>query len=183
MEATDMRAWILGGSLAAAVGAAACGTQAAAPFTSISGTGQAGQSVVRCEPGQHAVVNQSVVDGSTITSVGCALDGPLAAPVRTVRRVAYREPVREAVYEPAPAYEPAPVARPAVVRDDAPAPEPTANVTVEEKPTRSWQKRAIVIGGSSGAGAGLGAIIGGKKGALIGAAIGGGAGTIYEMQK
>jgi hypothetical protein len=60
---------------------------------------------------------------------------------------------------------------------------PTTEVVPERKPARSWQKRAIVIGGSSGAGAGLGALIGGKKGALIGAAIGAGGGTIYEMRK
>ena len=41
----------------------------------------------------------------------------------------------------------------------------------------------MVIGGSTAAGAGLGAIFGGKKGALIGAAIGGGAGTLYEAKK
>ena len=40
-----------------------------------------------------------------------------------------------------------------------------------------------VIGGSTAAAAGVGAIFGGKKGALIGAAIGGGAGTIYEVRK
>jgi hypothetical protein len=162
---TAMRALILFGSLAAAVGAAACGTQAASPFA------QAGQSVLRCEPGQHAVVNQSVVDGGTVTSVACAPDAiaPVAAPVRP----AYYQPA----YQTQPvAYEPAPVARPAVVRSEAP-------VVAERPAKRSWQKRAIVIGGSSGAGAGIGALIGGKKGALIGAAIGGGAGTVYEMNK
>jgi hypothetical protein len=41
----------------------------------------------------------------------------------------------------------------------------------------------MVIGGSSAAAAGLGAIFGGKKGALIGAAIGGGAGTLYEVKQ
>jgi hypothetical protein len=159
MEATDMRAWILIGSLAAAVGAAACGTQAATQF--------AGQGTVRCEPGQHAVVNQSVIDGGTVTSVSCAADavGPIAAPARA--GYFQTQPV---------AYQSAPVARPAVVRNDAP-------VAVERKAKRSWQKRAMVIGGSSGAGAGIGALIGGKKGALIGAAIGAGGGTVYEMQK
>ena len=160
-----MRALILFGSLAAAVGAAACGTQAASPFA------QAGQSVLRCEPGQHAVVNQSLVDGGTVTSVACAAD--VLAPVAPARAAQF-QPV---AYQPqAVAYEPAPVARPAVVRSEAP-------VVVERKAKRSWQKRAIVIGGSSGAGAGIGALIGGKKGALIGAAIGAGGGTVYEMNK
>jgi hypothetical protein len=48
---------------------------------------------------------------------------------------------------------------------------------------RSWKKAALVIGGSSAAGAGVGGIVDGKKGALIGAAIGGGAASIYEATK
>jgi hypothetical protein len=40
----------------------------------------------------------------------------------------------------------------------------------------------MVIGGSTAAGAGLGAIFGGTKGALIGAAIGGGAGTLLQVR-
>ena len=56
-------------------------------------------------------------------------------------------------------------------------------VRVERQSGRDWTKTAMVIGGSTAAGAGLGAIFGGKKGALIGAALGGGAGTIYEVRK
>lgn len=54
---------------------------------------------------------------------------------------------------------------------------------VPGKPRRNWKKAALVIGGSSATGAGLGAIFGGKKGALIGAAIAGGASTIFETTK
>ena len=54
-------------------------------------------------------------------------------------------------------------------------------VRVERASGRDWKKTAMIIGGSSAAGAGLGAIFGGKKRALIGAAIGGGASTIYEV--
>jgi len=54
----------------------------------------------------------------------------------------------------------------------------------EEAPAqRTWQKTAMIIGGSAASGAGVGAIMGGKKGALIGAAIGGGAASIYESTK
>ena len=59
----------------------------------------------------------------------------------------------------------------------------TAPVRVERARGRDWTKTAMVIGGTTAAGAGLGAIFGGKKGALIGAAIAGGAGTIYEVRK
>jgi hypothetical protein len=48
---------------------------------------------------------------------------------------------------------------------------------------RTWKKTAMIIGGSAASGAGVGAIMGGKKGALIGAAIGGGAASIFESTK
>lgn len=63
-----------------------------------------------------------------------------------------------------------------------PAPRRTTTQRIE-RPGRDWGKTAMVIGGSSAAGAGIGALIGGKKGALIGAALGGGAGTLYEVKK
>jgi hypothetical protein len=49
-----------------------------------------------------------------------------------------------------------------------------------ERTGRTWTKSALIIGGSAASGAGVGAIVDGKKGALIGAAIGGGAASIYE---
>jgi hypothetical protein len=60
---------------------------------------------------------------------------------------------------------------------------PRAMRTTTLKRGRDWKKTAMVIGGSSAAGAGVGAIFGGRKGALIGAAIGGGASTIYETRR
>jgi hypothetical protein len=53
----------------------------------------------------------------------------------------------------------------------------------EDRSDRSWQKTALIIGGSTASGAGVGAIVGGKKGALAGAAIGGGAASIYEATR
>jgi uncharacterized protein YcfJ len=79
---------------------------------------------------------------------------------------------------------PAQVAQP--VRTVASAPVRQASSTqrvVERAPKRDWKKTALVIGGSTAAGAGVGALVGGKKGALIGAAVGGGASTIYESTK
>jgi hypothetical protein len=46
---------------------------------------------------------------------------------------------------------------------------------------RSWEKEALIIGGSAAGGAGIGALAGGKKGAAIGAASGGVAGLIYDL--
>jgi hypothetical protein len=89
----------------------------------------------------------------------------MAYPVNEVRQVP--------VYETYPAQRV--VTAPRVIR--------TSPAHVERRSGRDWQKTAMVIGGTTAAGAGLGAIFGGKKGALIGAAIGGGAGTLYEVRK
>jgi hypothetical protein len=46
---------------------------------------------------------------------------------------------------------------------------------------RSWEKEALIIGGSAGAGSAIGAIAKGKKGAAVGAAAGGVGGLIYDL--
>jgi hypothetical protein len=90
--------------------------------------------------------------------------------------MAYRVRDARAVPVAYDAYPAAPRVAPARVTRTAPA-------HVERAHGRDWTKTAMVIGGTTAAGAGLGAIFGGKKGALIGAAIAGGAGTIYEVRK
>ena len=45
---------------------------------------------------------------------------------------------------------------------------------------RSKKHSAEIIGGSAIGGAGIGALVGGKKGALIGGLVGGAAGTVYD---
>src|SRR5215210_4500750 len=84
------------------------------------------------------------------------------------------------------------IARPVVYETYAPAPRrvttarraaTTTQVVERRARGRDWKKTALVIGGTTATGAGLGAIFAGKKGALIGAAIGGGASTIYEARK
>ncbi len=114
---------------------------------------------LRCGPGQAAVVRQ--IAGST--QAACVIDG---APYAYARG-SISQPVSE-------------------VREYAPARTsyvPRRTTARYVAPRRDWQKTAMVIGGSTAAGAGLGAIFGGKKGALIGAAIGGGASTLYEARR
>ena len=103
--------------------------------------------------------------------VGYNTPVPYNAPA-TYRPAVYNQPV---VYtEPQ-----APVVRTSRV---ASAPQRSAS-RVDERAGRNWKKTALVIGGSTATGAGIGAMVGGKKGALIGAAIGGGASTLYESRK
>jgi hypothetical protein len=115
------------------------------------------------------------VDGRFIAVTPAAQ--PIAQPVAYASGLQPAAPVvvRQPVQRVAP--------RQTVYRTTAPVQE---RVVVEREPVRSgrsWKKTAMVIGGSSAAGAGVGGIIDGKKGALIGAAIGGGAASIYEATK
>jgi hypothetical protein len=61
---------------------------------------------------------------------------------------------------------------------------PAVVATRTERPhnnKRSWEKEALIIGGSAGAGTAIGAVAGGKKGAAVGAAAGGIGGLIYDL--
>lgn len=63
--------------------------------------------------------------------------------------------------------------RPAVVERRA--------ATTTHKNKRSWEKEVLIVGGSAGAGAAIGAVAGGAKGAGIGALSGGVAGLVYDL--
>ena len=77
---------------------------------------------------------------------------------------------------------------PVQIRDNASRDELTRSPSiVETRPEtqhvnkRSWEKDALIIGGSAGAGTAIGALAGGKKGAGVGAAAGGVGGLIYDL--
>ena len=77
---------------------------------------------------------------------------------------------------------------PVQLRDNASRDELTSSPSiVETRPEtqhvnkRSWEKDALIIGGSAGAGTAIGALAGGKKGAGVGAAAGGVGGLIYDL--
>ncbi|HOC18388.1 MAG TPA: hypothetical protein PKK95_08980 [Vicinamibacterales bacterium] len=132
--------------------------------------------LVNCGPGQQALVRQvTLANGQPASQVDCVgVAGSAAA--YAAAQPAYAAPqVRMAADDDI-------VTAPRVVRtaETYRASAPTRQV---EKPRRSWKKTALIIGGSTAAGAGVGGIVAGKKGALIGAAIGGGASTIYEAVK
>jgi hypothetical protein len=117
-----------------------------------------GQFVPVARPGQFAPIAQPLAYAPAAQPVSYVSTQPV--PTRTV--VPSSAP-RQTVYRSA---------------------EPQERVVYREtEPRRSWTKTALIIGGSTASGAGVGGIVGGKKGALVGAAIGGGAASIYEATR
>lgn len=60
-------------------------------------------------------------------------------------------------------------------------PSVAASAPVNAEKKRSLKKEVLIVGGSAGAGAAVGAVAGGKKGAAIGALSGGIAGLVYDL--
>jgi hypothetical protein len=157
----------------------------------------AGPVTIQCGDGKQAIVKQVRTDGQTVSQVECVeaaappamrdaalLEDQIAvAPPAPVRRVVRTlPPVRERV-----------IVREVPVRvdddDEAPRVYRTSTRTSDDdRPTttaptkRSGGQSALIIGGSTAAGAGIGAVIGGKKGAIIGAILGGAGGTVYDRK-
>ena len=186
-DVTLRRSIIFGGAAALAVSALLIGR---ATWVSASANQPSGQSAsnvaVDCAPTQQALVRHTVVNGEPRVAIQCVNAAQYAQFARSMDEdtlspypVAYTGGANRAV----PAVYRESVAEPARVAARPATSTVRRAATRAVEPKRSWQKRALVIGGSSGAGAGIGALIGGKKGALIGAAIGGGGGALYEIIK
>jgi hypothetical protein len=137
--------------------------------------------LVQCEPQQEAVVRRSIVAGREVAEVTCASTRSVFAsdPGYADGRTAYAQ--SDIVTRPVVRTQ---TARPRVARQVVyTEPARVSRQSEDVRSGRSWKKTAMIIGGSTAGGAGIGGIMGGKKGALIGAAIGGGAASIYEATK
>ena len=133
-----------------------------------------------------AVVAAAVISGAAMYTAGvrtASLDAFSAEPTVTMPAdqlaravpVNPRTPLRPAAVSSSRRTSPA---RMEQVHEAVPA--TNREIGREDESDRSWSKTALIIGGSAASGAGVGAVVNGKKGALIGAAIGGGAASIYE---
>jgi hypothetical protein len=146
---------------------------------------------VSCEPSQRAIVRPVAINGATMSQVDCVSADLAAAPAAGTAT-----PYQTAGPAALPVnYAPTSFARPQTASFEqervvpVSAPAPVARRVVYERPVertirpqkRTVAKSALIIGSSAGAGAGLGALIGGKKGALIGAAAAGGGATLWDQ--
>jgi hypothetical protein len=141
-----------------------------------------GQSQVQCV-GAEATFNNSAVTPGMPSAMPVSQLVPAIVPAQSApQQVVYRDPV-------------VPVARSTARRSSAPRARTASNSTYSAaEPSysrgsavepaqqgRSWKKSAIIIGGSTAAGAGVGAVMGGKSGAVKGGVVGLVGGTIYDI--
>ncbi|MEZ5289147.1 MAG: hypothetical protein R2712_30955 [Vicinamibacterales bacterium] len=135
---------------------------------------------VECEPGQRAVVRTAATGAAA--GVACVSDAPAVATARVSAAPAMAPrvlPVADTM--------PAPQARPAVITEPMqvyrPRSVPVSSPTRDEvaKPSRTWERSAVIIGSSTVVGATLGGLTKGKKGAVIGGIVGGGAATVWDQ--
>jgi hypothetical protein len=140
-----------------------------------------GQSQVQCV-GAEASLTGAMTPGLA-SAMPVSQFVPAIVPAQPApQQVVYRDPV-------------VPAARSTARRSSAPRARTASNSTYSQaEPSysrgsavepaqqgRSWKKSAIIIGGSTAAGAGVGAVLDGKDGAKKGAVVGLLGGTIYDI--
>jgi len=140
-----------------------------------------GQSQVQCVGAEAGFTNSAMTPGMA-TAMPVSQFVPAIVPAQPAPQVVYRDPVVPAVRSTA-RRSSAPRARTAS-NSTYGAAEPSYSRGSAVEPAqqgRSWKKSAIIIGGSTAAGAGVGAVLDGKDGAKKGAVVGLLGGTIYDI--
>ena len=149
---------------------------------------------VSCEPNRRAVVRQVAVNGAWQPQVQCESVGVpgVAAPgipagYGAATPVAYQPGYQQVAYAPVAPLDNTRIVRttypeaPVVTREAAPRRIVSQRTERVAQPKRSVKKSAVIIGSSAGVGAGIGAVVGGKKGAGIGALLGGGGAAVWDQ--
>jgi hypothetical protein len=128
---------------------------------------QLGSTLVDCGPGQRPLLEQA----EGLTRVQC-----VAGPTAPYSDNGALQPIPVNVQLPASVRAPAPLPpAPPEVRPAARSATRTASAR-----GRTWKKSAVLIGGSTAAGAGVGAILDGGSGAKKGAVVGLVGGVVYD---
>jgi hypothetical protein len=193
----SMKAIIGGAAGVAALGGAlllantrstSTGVQASSPTPTVASTTASVPISVDCGEGRLAVI-KPVAAGQAYSQVECT-----AAPAMAPQAFGVNYLVPPGAYQ-----YPQPQAQPQVVYRDRVVYQPVARSssstrsvrrTASYQPARTyetarkgrtWQKSALIIGGSAAGGAGVGALLGGKSGAKKGAVVGGVGGLVYDL--
>ena len=140
-----------------------------------------GQSQVQCV-GAETGFNAGAMTPGMATAMPVSQFVPAIVPAQPAPQVVYRDPVVPAARSTA-RRSSAPAARTASTSTYGRSAEPSYSRTSEAAAPqgRTWKKSAIIIGGTTAAGAGVGAVMGGKKGAVKGGVVGLLGGTIYDI--
>jgi hypothetical protein len=140
-----------------------------------------GQSQVQCVGAEAGFTNSAMTPGMA-SAMPVSQFVPAIVPAQPAPQVVYRDPVVPAARSTA-RRSSAPAARTASASTYGRSAEPVYSRTPEvaAPQTRTWKKSAIIIGGSTAAGAGVGAVMGGKSGAVKGGVVGLLGGTIYDI--
>lgn len=138
---------------------------------------QAGSTLVDCGPGQRLLLQQAngvtqvqCVPGATMTGAPLSLGNGYGSDF--LQPIPVQANVAQGAYD-APAQ-----ARPASA---GPRPYPRTTTRRAATPGRTWKKSAAIIGGSTAAGAGVGAVLAGGSGAKKGAVVGLVGGVVYDI--
>ena len=170
----------LGGLVLAGSSSRATSAPEASPNSAVVGSQSAGATVVDCGEGRQALVHPAASGGSRVECVPTAVAAPTAA-IPFATGFAPAAPVQERVV-----YRERPVARTSARRSTASGAPATYSAAAPvyrepQRQTRSWKKSAVIIGGATAGGAGVGAVLGGGSGAKKGAVIGLVGGTVYDI--
>jgi hypothetical protein len=161
------------------IGTAACTSTKAGETTPAPGASpaavQVGSTVVDCGPGQRLLLMQS----NGVTQVRCtsedATQGPLVEGTYGSDGV---QPYVVNARVPSSVQDAPVAARPAAAEPRRSTATSTRRASSQG---RTWKKSAVIIGGSTAAGAGVGAIMGGGDGAKKGAVVGMLGGVVYDI--
>jgi hypothetical protein len=136
---------------------------------------QAGSTLVDCGPGQRALLQQA----NGVTQVQCLPSATTTgAPLSVGNGSDFLQPMSVQAHVPQVAYDAPVQARPASYE---PRPYPRTTTRPVATRGRTWKKSAAIIGGSTAAGAGVGALLKGGSGAKKGAVVGLVGGLVYDI--
>ena len=161
--------------------------QASSPATTVASASAQAPTVplyVDCGNGRLVLI-RPVAPGQQYSQVECAPSANVAEPGAFVQpQGSY---LVQASYPVQPAVQERVVYRDRVVEQPVARRTTTARRSVSYTPARevrrgrTWQKSALIIGGSAAGGAGVGALLGGGSGAKKGALVGGIGGLVYDL--